>query len=54
MGLVRRRIERTGERLWQFEDFDDILFSGVLQPLLCPTPEDLLGQAIHCVLLTRI
>jgi hypothetical protein len=33
MGLVRRRIERTGERLWRLEDFDDLPFSAVAQSL---------------------
>ena len=33
MGLVRRRIERAGERLWRLEDFDDLPFSAVAQSL---------------------
>jgi hypothetical protein len=33
MGLVRRRIERGGERLWRFEDFRDLSFSAVAQAL---------------------
>jgi hypothetical protein len=33
MGLVRRRIERAGKRLWWLEDFDDLPFSAVAQSL---------------------
>jgi hypothetical protein len=32
-GLVRRRIERGGERLWRLEDFRDLPFSAVAQAL---------------------
>jgi len=31
--LVRQRIERGGERLWQFEDFGDLPFQAVAQTL---------------------
>jgi hypothetical protein len=33
MALVRRRIERGGERLWQLEDFRDLSFTAVAQAL---------------------
>ena len=32
-GLVRKRIERSGERLWRFEDFRDLPFPAVAQAL---------------------
>jgi hypothetical protein len=32
-GLVRQRIERGGERLWQLEDFRDLSFAAVAQAL---------------------
>jgi hypothetical protein len=32
-GLVRRRIERGGERLWRFEDFRDLPVTAVAQAL---------------------
>jgi len=32
-GLVRRRIERGGERLWRFEDFRDLPVAAVAQAL---------------------
>lgn len=32
-GLIRRRIERGGERLWRFEDFRDQPFAAVAQAL---------------------
>lgn len=32
-GLVRRRIERGGERLWRFEDFRALPFTAVAQAL---------------------
>ena len=31
--LVRQRIERSGERLWRFEDFPDLPFSAVARAL---------------------
>jgi Family of unknown function (DUF6088) len=33
MSLVRRRIERAGERLWRLEDFRDLPFEAVAQSL---------------------
>ncbi len=33
MGLVRQRIERSGERLWRLDDFRDLPFSAVAQAL---------------------
>ncbi len=33
MGLVRKSIERGGERLWRFEDFGDLSFSAVAKAL---------------------
>jgi hypothetical protein len=44
MGLVRRRIERTGERLWRLEDFDDLPFSAVAQSLSRLTREGTLER----------
>ncbi len=32
-GLIRKRIERGGERLWRLEDFRDLPFSAVAQAL---------------------
>jgi hypothetical protein len=32
-GLVRQRIERSGERLWRLEDFRDLPFAAVAQAL---------------------
>jgi hypothetical protein len=32
-GLVRKRIETAGERLWRYEDFGDLPFSAVAQAL---------------------
>lgn len=44
MGLVRRRVERTGERLWRLEDFDDLPFSAVAQSLSRLTREGTLER----------
>jgi hypothetical protein len=44
MGLVRRRIERTGERLWRLEDFGDLPFSAVAQSLSRLTREGTLER----------
>src|ERR1039457_4543458 len=33
MALVRQRIERGGERLWQLDDFRDLSFTAVAQAL---------------------
>jgi hypothetical protein len=44
MGLVRRRIERTGERLWRLEDFNDLPFSAVAQSLSRLTREGTLER----------
>src|ERR1700690_2589295 len=32
-GLVRQRIEKGGERLWQLKDFQDLTFTAVAQAL---------------------
>jgi hypothetical protein len=44
MGLVRRRIERGGERLWQLEDFSDLPFAAVAQSLSRLTREGALER----------
>lgn len=44
MGLVRRRIEQTGERLWRLEDFGDLPFSAVAQSLSRLTREGTLER----------
>ena len=33
MALVRQRIRRGGERLWQLDDFRDLSFAAVAQAL---------------------
>jgi len=44
MGLVRRRIERAGERLWRLDDFGDLPFSAVAQALSRLTREGALER----------
>ena len=42
--LVRKRIERGGERLWRFEDFGDLPFTAVAQALSRLTRSGLLER----------
>jgi hypothetical protein len=42
--LVRRRIEKGGERVWRLEDFRDLPFSAVAQALSRLTREGLVGR----------
>jgi hypothetical protein len=43
-GLVRRRIERGGERLWRLEDFRDFPFTAVAQALSRLTRQGILER----------
>jgi hypothetical protein len=44
MGLVRHRIEASGERLWRLEDFRDLPFAAVAQSLSRLTREGILER----------